>query len=266
VITVEPLNIAKSELNLLRSLSQKKVREREKKFIVEGWKSLSEALDSDFRIEFVAITREYWGNPDYGSLVRDIQSRRIELKILTNVQLNQASDTVHAQGVLAVIVQRTRTLDEVLAKNPGLIVFADRIADPGNLGTIVRTCDWFGVDVLVLSEGCVDLYNEKVVRSTSGSIFHIPVVENAGTATALSQLKSRGFRITATAADVKTSYTDVSSRERNVIILGNEAGGIQAETRRLADKVVGIPRFGKAESLNVGIACGVILAHLRNQG
>jgi TrmH family RNA methyltransferase len=266
VITVEPLHITKSELNLLRSLSQKKVREHEKKFIVEGWKSLREALDSDFRIEFVAITRECWDNPDYGSLMRNIESRRIDLKTLTSVQLNQASDTVHAQGVLAVILERRRTLDEVMAKNPALIVFADRIADPGNLGTIVRTCDWFGVDVLILSEGCVDLYNEKVIRSTSGSIFHIPVVQNAGAVAVLSQLKSRGFRITATAGDAKESYTDVKSKERNVIILGNEAGGIQAESRRLADRVVGIPRLGKAESLNVGIACGVILAHLRNQG
>lgn len=263
---MEPLQLRKSDLNLIRSLSQKKVRDREKKFVIEGWKSLKDALNSDFQIDFVAMTRDYSENPDYGMLVRAIESRGVELKTLSTVQLNQASGTVHAQGVIAVVAQRKRTLDEIMAKNPTLMVFADRVADPGNLGTMVRTCDWFGVDGLMLSEGCVDLYNEKVVRSTSGSIFHLAVVENANAVTVLSQVKALGFRIVATAGDAKTSYTDLKVHHKNVIVVGNEAGGVQTETRRLAESVVAIPRHGKAESLNVGVACGVILAHLRTKG
>jgi TrmH family RNA methyltransferase len=260
------MHIAKSEIKLLRSLGQKKVREREKKFVIEGWKSLRDALNSDFHIEFVAMKHQFAGNPEYGSFVRDIESRRIDLKELSDIELNQVADTVHAQGVVAIIRQKTRILDEVLSNDSRLIVVADRVADPGNLGTMVRTCDWFGVDRLILSTGCVDLYNEKVVRSTSGSIFHLPVFENADAKSVLSQMKERGFRIIATAGDAKTSYVDVKYEEKNVIIFGNEAGGVQSDTRRLADTVVGIPRQGKAESLNVGVACGIVLSHLRNQG
>ena len=259
------MRITKSEVKLLRSLGQKKVREREKTFVIEGWKSLRDALNSDFHIEFVAMKHQFAGNPDYGSFVRDIESRRIDLKELSDIELNQVADTVHAQGVVALIRQKTRILDEVVSNDSKLIVVADRVADPGNLGTMVRTCDWFGVDGLILTIGCVDLYNEKVVRSTSGSIFHLPVFENADAKAVLSQIKERGFRITATAGDAKTSYADVNYEEKNAIIFGNEAGGVQSDTRRLADTVVSIPRQGKAESLNVGVACGIVLSHLRNQ-
>jgi RNA methyltransferase, TrmH family len=253
-------------MSLLRSLTQKKVREREMKFVIEGWKSLKDALSSDFKIEFVAMKREYADDPDYASFVREIGKRGIELKDISEVEIKQVSDTVHAQGVLALLRQKTRSIDDVLKTESSLAVFLDRIADPGNMGTIVRTCDWFGVDCLILSEGCVDLYNEKVVRSTSGSVFHIPVVENMETNPTLLQLKERGFQIIAASGDAKISYVEARYKEKKVIVFGNEARGIHSEVHRLADVDVSIPRRGKAESLNVAIACGIILSHLRIRG
>lgn len=258
------MHITKSEVKLLRALAQKKIRDREKKFVIEGWKPLKDVLNSGFQVDYVAMTHRYKENPDYRSFINDIDSRGIELKELTDVELRQVSDTVHAQGVIAVIEQKTWTLDEILAGRSTLLVLADRIADPGNLGTMVRTCDWFGADALILSEGCVDLHNEKVVRSTSGSIFHIPLADHVDTVAVLSRLKKLGFWILATAGEAKTSYTEAKYGEKNVIIFGSEAGGVHIDTRRLADEVVGIPRRGKAESLNVGVACGIILSHLRN--
>jgi len=162
--------------------------------------------------------------------------------------------------------QRTYELDRKHLENASLLVFADRIADPGNLGSIVRTSDWFGVDCLILSEGCVELHNEKVVRSTSGSIFHVPIIEHADTATTLAWLKELGFKVFVTAAEGKVSYARAEYGTRNVIVLGNEASGISPSVRGQADGTVKIPLNGKAESLNVGVACGIVLAHLRNQG
>ncbi len=260
------MKISKSNVSLLRSLTQKKIREREKKFVIEGWKPLKDALNSDFQFEFIAMKREYAEDPDYSSFVREIEMRGIELKDISDAELKQVTDTVHAQGVVALLQQKTRDIDDVLTTESSQIVFLDRIADPGNMGTIVRTCDWFGVDCLILSEGCVDLYNEKVVRSTSGSVFHVPVVERKETNAILLQLKNQGFQIVAAAGDAKLSYVDAKYGHKKVIVFGNEAGGIHADARRAADVVVSIPRSGKAESLNVAIACGIILSHLRIRG
>ncbi len=257
------MRISKSNLTFVRSLAQKKIRDREKKFVIEGWKPLRDALSSDFRIDFVAVTQRFKENPDYQSLINDINSRGIELKELTEIELKQVSETVHAQGVIAIIEQRTRTLDEILSSHSTLLVLADRIADPGNLGTMVRTCDWFGADALILSEGCVDLHNEKVVRSTSGSIFHVPMVEHADTSAVLAKLKTLGFWTVATAGDAKSTYSEAKYGKKNLIIFGSEASGIHVATRKLVDSVVRIPRYGSAESLNVGVACGIILSHFK---
>ena len=256
------MRISKSDLKLLRSLAQKKVRDRERKFVVEGWKPLRDALNSDFQTDFVAIVESQAQDPDHSAFLKDIDARGIPRKELTDLELQQVTGTVHAQGIVAVARQRRDTIDEIMREHPALLVLADRIADPGNLGTIVRTCDWFGVDALILGEGCVDLYNEKVVRSTSGSIFHVRVADHVPESDALSKAKASGFKIVVTAADSNTSYTDANFGKKNLIILGNEASGVQPGLRRLADAVVGIPRQGKAESLNVGVACGIILSYL----
>ena len=259
------MHISKSEIALLRSLAQKKIREREKKFLVEGWKSVHDAVASDFHIELIAMTEEQLVDPDRQVLVHEIESRKIKLKILSKMELKQVSDTVHAQGVVAMIGQKTRTIDELFSRNPKLLVFADRVADPGNLGTMVRTCDWFGVDGLILSNGCVDLYNEKVVRSTSGSIFHIPVVERTEAKEIVPQLRAKGFWIVATSGESKISYSVAPTKDKNLLIFGNESVGIHPDMRRMSDLEVNIPRLGKAESLNVGVACGIILSNLKNQ-
>jgi TrmH family RNA methyltransferase len=259
------MHITKAEVKLLRMLAQKKVRDREKRFIVEGWKPLSDALNSDFHIDLVAATPRYSENPDYRSLITTVEARGIVLKEMTDSELKKVTDTVHAQGVVAIVHQRTRTFDEILALRPRLVVLADHIADPGNLGTMIRTCDWFGADAFMTSEGCVDLYNEKVVRSTSGSIFHLPIIEHVDLKAAMTLLKSSGFRCFATSGDAESTYMGAAYGEKNAIILGNEATGVRSEIAELADEVISIPRVGKAESLNVGVACGILLAHLSHR-
>jgi TrmH family RNA methyltransferase len=170
---------------------------------------------------------------------------------------------VQSQEVFAVVKQRRASIPSILKRKPRLIVACDEVNDPGNLGSIVRSCDWFGAEALILSEGCVSLYNEKVVRATAGSIFHVDVVEHSDLRLDLQGLKSEGFTIAATAMDGSKSPADLRSIERLVIVLGSEAHGIRTNVRETADVVVAIPRFGKAESLNVGVACGIILAAIR---
>jgi TrmH family RNA methyltransferase len=234
--------------------------------MAEGWKALKDALNSGSQILFVTMTPKHLSNPDYRSIINEIESRSIALKEIDERELRQVCDTVQAQGVVALMRQRSYELDRKHLEHASLLVFADRIADPGNLGSIVRTSDWFAADCLILSEGCVELHNEKVVRSTSGSIFHVPIIEHADTPTTLSWLKEVGFKVVVTSADGKISYARAEYGAKNVIVLGSEASGISPSVRAHADVVVKIPLNGKAESLNVGVAFGIVLAHLRNEG
>jgi TrmH family RNA methyltransferase len=258
------MNMTQSELKYLCSLQQKKHRDAERKFLLEGRRPLYEALHSDFHIELIALTKEALQEQEYQSLLTLAKERRIPIKDLKEVQLKKISDTVHSQGVVALIHQKKEVPDIDNLRNVSIVVACDRISDPGNLGTILRTCDWFGVDAVLLNENCVSLYNEKVIRSTAGSIFHLKVFENVNFGTALPTFKSAGFKVIATALDGKSILT-TTLPEKIVLLLGSEAHGLDPELLRQADEVLSIPSFGKAESLNVGIACGIILEHWRNK-
>ncbi len=257
------MHISKAEIKLLRSLTRHKEREELKMFFVEGWRSLKDALHSGFQIEFVAITTSYLKDPDDKSIVGEIEQRKIAIKELTEAELRQVSDTIHAQGAIALVRQKSGKIEDLAKREQAIFVVADRMADPGNLGSLVRTCDWFGVDALILTEGSVDLYNEKVVRSTAGSIFHIPVVAHARAEEMLTLLRDRGFRIVGTAGEAKTAYSAATFGHKTALIVGSEANGLSAPVRKLCDEIVRIERHGKAESLNVVVACGIVLSHIR---
>ena len=257
------MQISKAELKYLASLSRKKVRSEERKFLLEGWRALKEVINSPSVVEMVAVLPRYLEDPDYAKLLDQLKQRRTPIKEISQGDLKKVADTVHSQGVVALVRQRQFALDDRLVEGARLIVAADEVNDPGNLGSILRSADWFGADGVLLGKGCVELYNEKVVRSTVGSIFHIPVAEGLDLSEALNAMKKRGFLIVALSGDGPKRYSEVDVKGKTVFVLGNEAHGVSAGVRRVADDIVKIPRFGKAESLNVGVACGIMLAYAR---
>jgi RNA methyltransferase, TrmH family len=256
------VNVTQTEIKFLRSLQQKKIRDTEHKFLLEGWRPLRDALESAFSIEMIAVLPGTGHTPEHQSILAIAQNHNIPIKDLREVQLKQISDEVHSQGVVALIQQQRATLDSTVRRNGRFIVACDNISDPGNLGTILRTCDWFGVDAVLLGEGCVSLYNEKVVRATAGSLFHLTVIEQLNLKTTLSDLQSEKFKLLATALDGNPLGSSLGT-EKSILLLGSEAHGVNPSLLQQADEVVSIPRFGNAESLNVGIACGIFLAHWR---
>jgi RNA methyltransferase, TrmH family len=258
------VNLTQTETKYLRSLQQKKYRDAERKFLLEGWRPLRDALESNFSIEMIAVLPGTRYTSEHQSILAIAKNHNIPIKELKEVQLKQISDEVHSQGVVALVHQQTETFDTKNLHSAKFIIVCDNISDPGNLGTILRTCDWFGVDAVLLSEGCVSLYNEKVVRATAGSIFHLKVFENLDLKTVLSHLKSEYFKLIATSLD-GTPLRSSTRQEKSILILGSEAHGVNPDLLQQADEVLSIPRFGKAESLNVGIACGIFLANWRNQ-
>ena len=258
------MRLSKNEVKYLRSLSQKKVRQAERKFLLEGWRALKDGLNSTFVFESVNVLPRFLEDKDYETILIEVRQRHIPLKELSEIELRQISETVHAQGVIAVVQKKDQELSDRLLKKSAMIIAADAVSDPGNIGSLLRTSDWFGADLVLLGTGCVELYNEKVVRSTVGSLFHLPVVENVDLVVELGELKRLGFRITALSGDGKVEYQKAEWGRRNIVVLGSEAHGVSKEIRSVVDSVVRIPKFGRAESLNVGVACGIVLSHLKN--
>lgn len=255
--------LSKKQQRYLQSLSRKKVREEEKKFLVEGWRMLEEALHSNFIIEYVVVTKKALNS--HHSVLEEFQRRSIPLYELSENEIASIASTEHSQGILALVHQKQWTLDDSARDTHEFLVACDAISDPGNLGTIIRTCDWFGVDCVLLGKGCVSLYNEKVVRSTMGSLFHLPIVEDVDLPTVLRELQRKSWKVFATALDGAPIAKHLPFPSKTILVFGNEAHGIQSAVYELADIIVAIPRYGRAESLNVSAACSAFLMAWRSR-
>jgi TrmH family RNA methyltransferase len=139
----------------------------------------------------------------------------------------------------------------------------DRVADPGNLGTIIRLCDSVGFNTLILTKGSADCYNEKVIRSTMGSIFNVNI-HYLESVELIKQLKNKNYKIFVTALDTTAiTYNKIVLESKNAIVFGNEGVGVSKEILEIADSKVYIPIYGGAESLNVGVASGIVLYKVR---
>jgi TrmH family RNA methyltransferase len=180
-------------------------------------------------------------------------------------ELSEIADTVHAQGVLALVRTRDAGAEELIRAipPPPLLVALDGIADPGNLGTIVRTCDWFGAGGILLGKTSVDIFNPKVIRSTMGGIFHLPVAPGVDLPAVLRTAKAGGYGIVVADPRGEAGEEGVTFPARTVLVFGSEAHGVSDDLSAIADTRVAIRRSGRGESLNVSVSCGILLAAYR---
>jgi TrmH family RNA methyltransferase len=146
--------------------------------------------------------------------------------------------------------------------NPEKLLLIDAVQDPGNIGTMIRTADAAGIDAVILGEGCADLYNPKVVRSTQGSLFHMPVIKG-NLSEIIDELKQIGTPVYGTALEGASPFEEVEKSSRFALLVGNEGQGVSKELLEKTTKNLYIPIYGKSESLNVGIAAGILMYHLR---
>jgi TrmH family RNA methyltransferase len=238
--------VSKNQIKLITSLQQKKVRFEKKLFIAEGIKVINELLTSNFELEHLYTTQSDFIEID--------TSKRT---IITDTELKKISALTNANSCLAIF--KIPTIKKINAN--GLIVVLDDIRDPGNLGTILRLCDWFGVEDLVCSTSTVDIYNPKVVQATMGSIARV----NVNYADLKEFLSKTSLPIFGTFMDGKNIYTEKLPKE-GIIIMGNEANGISEEIEELVNSRLTIPRFGElqqTESLNVANATAIVLSEFR---
>ncbi len=245
--------ISQSKLKYYSSLLQKKYRREEKKFLVEGKKLVEEGLQQNrYPCEIIFITNEFKEKNEefiFSSL------RNFQFEIIRTIDFNRLCDTQQPQGIVAVF--QIPLSDEQPKLVSRKIIYLEEIADPGNLGTIIRTCDWFGYSQILLSKNCVELFNPKVLRASMGSIFHVSVSENVELPF-LFNLKKLGFEILCSDLDGKY-FSEIEKPEKLVLCFSSEANGPSQELLNVSDYKVTIPKKGNAESLNVASASAILL-------
>ncbi len=254
------MTISKNNLKYYSSLRIKKFRDSENKFIAEGKKNIDEGLKSKFILENIFVTAEF--EKENKNFLDDLLSKKINSSVLTEHELKKLTDTKTPQGVAAVFIKTKITDLKKLSSNN--VVCLDNISDPGNVGTIIRNCDWFGIKEIILSEGCADIYNPKTLRASMGSIFHATIFENISLQTKIKSLKKNGYEVCCSDLSGENIF-DFTFPEKKIIIFSNEANGPSRELLEIADAKITIPKYGKAESLNVASASAIILSQIVNQ-
>lgn len=242
--------LSKKEQKFIKSLKVKKYRVREKRFLVEGTKNIRELLNSDFKVELIAGTDSFFDS---------------NVELVNNVRLEVIKDDLLAQlgnfktNDAAIAVVQTKDHEPFTIKENKVQFVLDGVGDPGNLGTIIRTLDWFGFDELICSENCAELYHPKVIASTMGSFTRVKVFYEK-----LSSLfKQVNFPILGADMDGENLFEKSIVPNSAFIVMGSESQGLSDEVKKYITQYLSIPKFGNAESLNVGVATGILAGYLR---
>jgi len=238
--------LSKNQIKFIRSLNQKKQRSIHQLFIIEGARMVLELIEThkDF-LEQLIVTKEFLEKNDI--------PQGIEYDITDSITFKKLSKSVNPQGIMALFNQPK------LSYTPQpFMLFLDNVQDPGNMGTIIRLADWFGVKQIVCSLDCVDVFNAKVVQSSMGSIFRIPIdymdLEN--------ELQNTDMPIYGAMLDGENVY-QLNLEPKGILIMGNEGNGIRNSLVKYISHKILIPRFGEGESLNVSTATGILLSEFR---
>ena len=247
-------------------LSQRGARLDTGLFLLEGPQAVAEALT--YRPQLIV---ELFATPTalerYGDIAAAAVDAGVDVEFATEEVIDAMADTVTPQGFIAVCNQFPTALKEILSEGRDggavkLVAILEEVRDPGNLGTIIRVADSAGADAVIITGRSVDLYNPKVVRSTTGSLFHIPVTVGVELADALAAVRAAGLQVLA--ADVKgvdlpEAATTGKLAQPTAWLFGNEARGLEDEHLAMADSAVRVPIYGEAESMNLATAASVLL-------
>jgi RNA methyltransferase, TrmH family len=250
------LKIIQSEKNpqikQWRKLHTRKERDKTGTFIVEGFHLVEEALKNNDNVIDIIINEgaELPSRWDIGTT---------PVTMVPNDIFRTLSETEAPQGILAICHQIQHQLQEEELKT---LLLIDAVQDPGNLGTMIRTADAAGIDAVIVGRGSVDIYNSKVLRSAQGSHFHLPVI-SGDLGEWIENLHGRSIPVFGTALENAQTYTQTSAVDAFGLIVGNEGNGVNKDLLGKTTANLYVPLFGKSESLNVAVATGILLYHLR---
>ena len=248
------------KVKYLRRLGDRRFREREGKFVVEGTRFVEEALASAFPVEMLAYSEPDEANQRRRAVLAKAAARGVACLEIEPRLFKELADTVTPQGVLAVVERRWTRLSDLRPKAAAwLLVLADGVQDPGNLGGILRSADAANADGLILLKGTADIYNPKALRATMGSIFHLPVFQNVALEEVKEFFKQQQIKLIAGTPGQGQALYHCDLTVSCALLAGSEAAGPQTETRAAAAEQAQIPMPGQAESLNVAVSTGIML-------
>ena len=251
--------LSENHAKKLRALKQKKFRDRDNLFLAEGVRLCEDALAGEAKVRDVIITNEALRHARIAALVQNIIDKKHPVHISSVRLFKTLSDEKSPQGILFVVEKPV--VPPIDTISGPLIVGLDDLQDPGNLGAILRSAEWFGVKEIVLSPGCVDPYNPKVVRSSMGAIFRIVLCTFINLEEFLARFKERGYRAVGSMVNASTNLPNVSATGKDVLLIGNEANGLSPALSSLIDLSVRIPGQGQGESLNAAMSASIFLYH-----
>jgi len=253
-------------IKYIKSLQQRKYREKERVFLLEGIRLLEEAVMFSWPLQIVLYSPKILENPRGSKLLENLQQQGNPLLCVAEGILEKIGDTQTTQGVLAVAREKAINWNLIWERssNP-LLVIIDGVQDPGNLGTIIRTADATGVQGILLTKGTVDLYNPKTIRSTMGSLFHLPIIKIDDLTQCLQQMKENKVKIIVGDLAAREYCFQQEYQGPIAICVGNEGSGPSQELKEAAHQLVKIPILGQAESFNVAVAAGILLYEINRQ-
>jgi RNA methyltransferase, TrmH family len=251
------MNIITSKNNNLiistAKLKSLKYRNIKKAFLIESKKVVDTALTSEYKIRTIFYQNDKYDN--FKNTLDKAESINIEIFPVTSQVMEKLSFSKTPQGIIAVADMMESNLNDIKSS---LIVACDTLSDPGNLGTIIRTADAVGAGAVILNKECVDIYNDKVIRASMGSLFNIDIVSVDNLTDALSKLQKQDYRVGCGHLN-GTDFFDRQIDKKSILVIGNEANGVSVKVSRICDHKWKLPMIGKAESLNAAIAAGIML-------
>lgn len=251
------MELTKADISKITSLRVKKYRDASGKYVAEGVKIIKESVEAEINIELIVVMGSVSSTPEVKNIMRLAAKESIPVVVVKDKEFDKLSTLETPSGILAVINKRQKPYIDAGAT----YIILDSIKDPGNMGAIIRSADWFGINNIVIGMDSVDVYNPKVIQATMGSIFRMNLIVDQDLPTFIKTLKTQNYSILATSLEGKDSDLKFESK-KIAILVGNETKGLNPALLTNANILYKIPGSGNAESLNVSVATGIVLFQL----
>jgi len=255
-------SISNNRIKTLIQLSQKsKVRNELGAFLIEGERLFCDSPDKYIKEVYITNDFSQKANKSSKQKLDKLKMRGVDIEYVSDEVMKKISDTKTPQGVCAIAKKPNLDRDDFYKKldASSLLLILENLQDPGNMGTILRVSEAAGVSGIILSNGCVDIYNPKVVRATMGSIFRVPILFSDNLKRDIGQCKNKKIKLYAAHLKGQKSYEEFDLTKGSAFLIGNEGNGLTDETASLADFYVKIPMLGQIESLNAAMAAGILV-------
>lgn len=254
-----------SIIKKVKQLGLKKYRDKYNLFIIEGINAINEAIKNHVEVRFTVAQDTFLQEHDHEELINEIYHEDIPIFNVPDSLFNYISETKKPQGIIAVVSKLEFDYERIVKEEESNILILDKIQDPGNLGTIVRTADAAGIDLIISLKGSVDFYLSKTVRSAAGSIFRIPTVQLESENEVIALLKKHKKKLMVTSPRAEYLCYEVPLYKNIALVIGNEANGVSDPFIKEAEYMIKIPMLRETESLNASIAASIVMYEMVRQ-